>query len=1017
MKNTIITASAGTGKTFALVTRLVRLLLLDENLKPSEIVALTFSRAAAGEIFTSLVERLAKGAASDDGAREVAAHVHDGLDPALSAAIDARCGSPVPRAVFAKILRDLIAAQHLCMIGTIDSFMLRVVRSFPLELGLQGDMAILDEHQAGREMERAVSRLFDAGNNTDALRDAFRLAFADKSEKSFDAALRDTIREHHAAFLDNPQEERWGNEKNIWPAGKPFHKHAPLETLANALREQLPRIEKNPRTWEEFCQQVRAFNGSFSDSPLSTFANNFFKDNPHKNLKLDATALQLQHDAIETLFALALENACMKTRGVHALMRAYESAYDAATRRRGRLVFDDIPRLIRGLHHATRQNIEYRFDTRFKHWALDEFQDTSLAQWDAIRNLLDEIIQSQEDGRSLFIVGDMKQAIYGWRAGDIRIFREQARLAREHGLYHTARLDASHRYGEKITALVNAVFDAGKINGFLKNDAPDAAAQWENLWKPHTTVKTHADSVFVARVEKFGRRREETIAAYASAIHARLLQLMEGELRAFGTPREPKIKCAILVRANNDGLDIAEYLRARGVNAVFEGEHSLSDDSPVAAALLHLLQCAEHPADTLAWQHVAMSPLPAALFKDIEFSPRNASEKILRDVARHGLPRALQSWVNALGPSDAFTRARLDNLVRAAFTFAATAPADASLSDFIAFVETTKQRESAAGADVRVLTIHRSKGLTFDHVLLPVIEPRGFASVQPPGLLSGAKNEWLLKPPADVVTNAEKGPVQAAAARAANDAVYESLCAWYVAFTRAKKSLSVFLHHEKSDKTPRLADLILECGDPAPLFLRFENNSLIKEKAVPGHRTPNFTRPPRKTPVQRIKPSDAESAKQPAAQLFSEGRPAAERGTEEHKKFQKITWLDEAPATENLPACLREPSPLRDALCKPVEKILDLWREHGFEILHNGKWISGAFDRVVFFDGRAEIYDFKTNRKKSAETDAQFASRMVSEYTPQMRAYRLALSLLCGLPESSIRAHPLLTETRACVPL
>ena len=104
--NLLIEASAGTGKTQALAGRLIE--LIRAGLKPREIVALTFSRAAAGEIFERFVSLLAESAAENPG------------DAAL--------------------LREVVATQHLSQIGTLDSFLMRMVRSFPLELGLRGDV-------------------------------------------------------------------------------------------------------------------------------------------------------------------------------------------------------------------------------------------------------------------------------------------------------------------------------------------------------------------------------------------------------------------------------------------------------------------------------------------------------------------------------------------------------------------------------------------------------------------------------------------------------------------------------------------------------------------------------------------------------------------------------------------------------------------------------------------------------------------------------------------------------------
>ena len=118
--NVLIAASAGTGKTQALAERLIA--LVKGGLEPHEIVALTFSRAAAGEIFERFVSLLAERAKGD---------------PSCAA-----------------LLRKVIATQHLSQIGTLDSFLMRIVRSFPLELGLDGGVEIMDDYRAGQELAR-----------------------------------------------------------------------------------------------------------------------------------------------------------------------------------------------------------------------------------------------------------------------------------------------------------------------------------------------------------------------------------------------------------------------------------------------------------------------------------------------------------------------------------------------------------------------------------------------------------------------------------------------------------------------------------------------------------------------------------------------------------------------------------------------------------------------------------------------------------------------------------------------
>ena len=126
---TVIEASAGTGKTFSLVTRLMTLIV--NGVEPERIVALTFSRAAAGEIFNSFIERLADAAADEEGAAKESERLGVRLCPAD----------------FAAMLRKVISHQHLSLIGTLDSFLMRIVRMMPLELGLEGEVAVLSEYR------------------------------------------------------------------------------------------------------------------------------------------------------------------------------------------------------------------------------------------------------------------------------------------------------------------------------------------------------------------------------------------------------------------------------------------------------------------------------------------------------------------------------------------------------------------------------------------------------------------------------------------------------------------------------------------------------------------------------------------------------------------------------------------------------------------------------------------------------------------------------------------------------
>jgi ATP-dependent exoDNAse (exonuclease V) beta subunit len=195
MKNTLIRASAGTGKTFALATRMIRLLLL--NVEPHHVVALTFSRAAAGEIFNKIAERLAEAASSDAQAKKESSYLFQDLDPAQAQVLQQEYGPSISRETFVSLLRKLIATQHTSLIGTIDSFMTRIVQAFPLELGLQGQMTIMEDYRIQREKNAAIHAVLSRAATSQQSKlfyEAFRLATFGRETKSFAEKL--------AAFLD-----------------------------------------------------------------------------------------------------------------------------------------------------------------------------------------------------------------------------------------------------------------------------------------------------------------------------------------------------------------------------------------------------------------------------------------------------------------------------------------------------------------------------------------------------------------------------------------------------------------------------------------------------------------------------------------------------------------------------------------------------------------------------------------------------------------------------------------------
>ncbi len=956
--NLLIEASAGTGKTQALGERLIQ--LLREGVKPQEIVALTFSRAAAGEIFERFVSLLAKGAAGN--------------------ADDAR------------LLRSVIATQHLSQIGTLDSFLMRIVRAFPLELGLVGDLEILDE-SAEAGVRAAVS--FSILRRTDAQTkrafvDAFALAMNREDVRSFVDSYRAFIKSWHGLCAALPDERAWGDPERIWGTRPAFA--AATERELKAAADSIRGIS-DADAWRDFADWIRDFRGRLgtpkgiakklldSDTTFEGDVISFtFNRKPYP---LGREETQLVRTALLCVFGYIVRMKLELARGIYRLISAYERDYDAKVRRTGKLVFSDVPRLIAALPEDRRLALEYRMDAKIRAWALDEFQDTSREQWAAIENLIGESLQS-DDGKSVFVVGDTKQAIYGWRNGDVGIFRRQ----RESGLYGLGERNLTYRSGPAVVEAVNRVFARGRIfEEFPAWRCPE-----------HATARPEMKG-FVRVEDALGRKMEDFLEPVRVALAAALGAKADD-------PRRRGVSAAVLVRGNAFGELLADGLKAGGFEGVvWEGESAILD-TPALSGFLDLLQLADHPGDALTYRHFKLTPLAAAKYPDGVPAATEVSREFALLFTTRGIVRTLRE-LRACLPSDPaeawsrFTEERFTDMLRAAERFELERSAGTRLADFKGFLEAQKKRTVAEPGKVKVMTIHRSKGLGFDYVVLPLYEYDSLTS-ESDGPLVG--DGWILPDPGAKAAKAVGG-LEAAYRLRKDRAEQEALCVYYVAMTRAKSGLTIVCQPATQTGTSlRFSDLVrsAELGSLAD----GELERPAAEAPRAAEKRPLLAGPggPR-VRLRRRLPSLGFAGGQSAGSLFAgeAARTAArQRGTEAHAAWERVEWIDPSAATNGF----------ERALVKP-EGVTALWRERAFEVFADGEWTSGRFDRVVFAEGGAVVQDFKTNAPLRGEGAADFEARMRSDYAPQMRAYRKAVASLTGLPDAKIRSELLLSSTGA----
>ena len=249
----VISASAGSGKTFQLAHRYIRLLAM--GTPPDRICALTFSRKAAGEIFESVVERLCVAAASDEAAQETARIAEI---------------SSLTAADAIAMLRAVLSSLNRLHVGTLDSFMVSVVRTFPVELGVPVDFRVMNSEsaEAAELRKQILSAVFDARRTDEGTRrelfEAFKQATFGRQEKAFGEQLDgfvESLRERYYRVL--PEGQRWGAREAIWGADAPWRPPLGETGLYGLVDGALAEVAKQGwsdsivERWTAFADAVR----------------------------------------------------------------------------------------------------------------------------------------------------------------------------------------------------------------------------------------------------------------------------------------------------------------------------------------------------------------------------------------------------------------------------------------------------------------------------------------------------------------------------------------------------------------------------------------------------------------------------------------------------------------------------------------------------------------------------------------------------------------------------------------
>jgi ATP-dependent exoDNAse (exonuclease V) beta subunit len=1073
LQHTMIRASAGTGKTHQLAHRYLALLLLQRRLRggqaPERIVATTFTRKGAGEFNERILERLATAAtnATEEGnlARELE-RVLKGDAAAGVAGLLPGSGTDLSAAALRGALAAVVDALDRLSLGTIDALMARAVLTLEFELGL-GGCEILDEPAAERERERLLGEVFrEVGTAELAEFHQVIKRAALKSAASWRTELRHFVEQGHGLLHQLPDAGAWGYPGLIRPGEAGWREDARRlmaevekadltsdlvtkglwSSLAWLAARQPGSAGAKPPAWLDEDGQLQRLRDAWPEAEWSCLP----RSNAKTPCMVPAAIMRPLGSIVRAWLDAELAGLSARTAALHAVLSRYDACHERLARRRGRLAFADLARLLnlegeRGFGaEAALQALGFRWHQRFDHWLVDEFQDTSREQWRVLQPWLDEALQDDGGGKSVFVVGDTKQSIYGWRGGEPRLFDELE--SGYPGRFSVQELALSWRSRPAVLELVNAVCDPARNPaladwGLLRAAVRERWRFQEHESAPRLRHRPGYAALLLARDSgadgdpgAAAGEEKERMAGQAAAICEVLKRVR---------PLERGLSCAILVRRGANAQAVAGWLRSHDVPEVMvEGDCALAEQSPVVAAIVDALQWIAHPAHRFGIGHAGLTPL-GELLREPLGAGAEVSDAVLwahwsGRVAAEGAAAVTSAWCARLSAAEPdahvrFCLGHVDELAR-------RSGRGLSLPDWLEAVRRLTVRETAAKGTIHVMTIHKAKGLGFDVVFLPDLDLGGGSPApflvtrdeagRPVGCISHPP-KWL-----------RAWRPELAAAAEAEEAVHqhEALCVLYVALTRAKEATFVIMRDGAGGRNADarawvLGGLGLTDAPPAaagaegpwgPSVLAWERGarefaSAFKvEPAAEPAATAAQVLPAPVPRRRRMRPSDTghSPGKRPAVPVAVIAA-ATEYGTAVHQVFEQIEWWrSDLPLTGGesalaaVRACLDVPQVA--VLFTPEGPGDEAWRELPVELVDQGEWWSGVIDRLVVRRAdsgavrEAVIVDFKTDQ-------VQDAAALLERHAGQLAVYRRAVAAALGLATNCVRTVLVSTRLRCVV--
>jgi len=1055
MTNTIIRASAGSGKTYQLSNCFLQQVFDAPTVESAldSTLASTFTRKAAGEITDRIFTKFAD-IALDAGTRKQLRE-----NNALQ--------FPNELEEIRKRLADLAKNMYRMRVGTLDSYFNKIASAFSLELGLPPGWSILSDPDYKRLLVEAVREVFEESDHNGAKR-LMHLLQKGQSE----ATIIDNLVGLAMEVLPIVRETK----SDVWEHDVPGR----LQELTSGMLDSdqlhvsvasLEQVE--PPNHKSFREQLAKLHALFFDEGeiKSVDAVDWKKVLAHGLIEKVIAGEEtyygkpIEEDVRKSVAPLINHGKAIQakllidqTTATRDLLKLVIGKLDYLMVRERKFRYEDVTRKVAEYEFSDErlQSLSHRLNGNTQHLLLDEFQDTSMPQWTILRPLAEKV--AQDEHGTFFCVGDVKQSIYSWRGGVAAVF-DTMKQSISGTIIQEESMDTTRRCRPAVVQTVNRLFEKIQGNEAVNAASEHAGKEWQKRFKQHHAHEANETGYCVLEESPLAEEGEDKKEVHLRYVVNRIVELDQI------LKNRPQLKhgLGVLVSTGKMGASIVAELKRRDIK-VNGGGGSLADSAAVRY-VLSAMTLADHPGNTIARFHLATSPLKN--FLRLKEDPRLekygdifCSLNIRRDLATQGYGETVRKYAEVLAPfCDPHELLRLEKLLELAYRFDDEV-SEVRTKTFVEKVENTAVTSPDA-ANITVSTIHGAKGLEYDIVVLPQLDfdmtggnahtPKIVVDHTDPSNKTTPIDFVLRYAPAAVQNILPDKPYKEVFQRRIQGEVEESLSELYVAMTRAIYQLVMIAPPKTTQTIGKNFAGILRSGLQGTqssrenvLFDIGDENWFEKRRPEKKTKTEATTEAAELTcvipdkivhhHVSRTIPSSLHEKVEKAEDDKTVGKGAA-WGTAMHACFEHgVLWLDEPHerSDEELYEIVAKTIKDETFSFKPNEVVAEfrkackipeiaqalsrrryaapnvtVERERRFAVWVGDqkvqKIMRGSVDRLVIErDGAGkiagiEVFDYKSD--VAADTQP-----LVDAYRKQLEAYREGMAALCKVDMVKVRA-------------